>query len=173
MTRRLQRALVVLGGALLAAAPAQAAGDGGLSLVPEPGRLLFLLVLFIVLVPLLNALLFRPLLAVLDERNSRIDGARSRAGEVSTRAAALVEKHEAAVRSVRETAQRDRTQAVDEARREHQGAIGAARSEAERQIAATRSEVGAALEAARAGLRAEAEPLARDVAARLLGRSLS
>lgn len=164
-------AAAALAAVVLAAVPAQAAG--GLELVPKPERLITLLILFVVLVPLLNGLLFKPLLAVLEERGARIEGARARAAELSRRAAELVGKHDAAVRQVREAAQRERAGAVDEARRAHQAAIGEARGEAERQIAATRSEVGAALDAARARLRGEAEPLAREVAARLLGRSLS
>lgn len=173
---RPHRALVAAGAALVAgllltAAPAHAAE--GLELVPKPQRLVVLLVLFVVLVPLLNALLFRPLLAVLEERGARIEGARARAADLARRAAELVAQHDAAVRQVREVAQRERAGAVDEARRAHQAAIGEARAEAERQIAATRADVGAALDAARARLRGEAEPLAREVAARLLGRSLS
>jgi F-type H+-transporting ATPase subunit b len=173
---RPHRALVAAGlalvaGLLLAAAPAHAAE--GLELVPRPQRLLALLVLFVLLVPLLDALLFRPLLAVLDERGSRIEGARARAAELARRAAELASQHDAAVRQVREAAQRERAGAVDEARRAHQAAIAEARAEAERRIAATRAEVGAALAAARAQLRGEAAPLAREVAARLLGRSLS
>jgi F-type H+-transporting ATPase subunit b len=164
-------AAAVLGALLLAAAPAHAAE--GLELVPKPERLIALLLLFVLLVPLLNGLLFRPLLAVLEERSARIEGARARAAEVSRRAAELVAKHDAAVRQVREAAQRERAGAVDEARRAQQAAIGEARGEAERQVAATRADVSAALDAARTGLRGEAEPLARDVAARLLGRSLS
>lgn len=171
MTRH-PRALAVLGALVLAASPASAA-EGGLQLVPEPGRLIFLLVLFLVLVPLLNALLFKPLLAVLEERGRRIEGARGRAAEVSSRAAALVAQHDAAVQTVRQAAHQERAQFVDEARRAHQGAIGEARSAAERRLAETRSEIGAALEAARTQLRSAAAPLAREAAERLLGRSLS
>jgi F-type H+-transporting ATPase subunit b len=171
MTRHHRALVACLAAALLVAAPAQA--SEGLELVPDPRRLIALLVLFVLLVPLLDRLLFKPLLAVLEERGARIEGARARAAELSRRAAELVAQHDAAVRQVREAAQRERAGAVDEARRAHQAAVGEARGEAERQIAATRAEVGAALDAARARLRAEAEPLARDVAARLLGRSLS
>jgi F-type H+-transporting ATPase subunit b len=157
---------------LLAAGPARAA-EGGLQLVPEPERLIFLLVLFLVLVPLLNALLFKPLLGVLEERGRRIEGARARAAELSTRAAALVAQHDEAVQGVRQSAHHERAQFVDEARRAHQGAIGEARAGAERRLAQTRDEIGAALEAARAQLRDAAGPLAREAAERLLGRSLS
>jgi F-type H+-transporting ATPase subunit b len=171
MTRH-PRALAVLGGIVLAAGPARAA-EGGLQLVPEPERLIFLLVLFLVLVPLLNGLLFKPLLGVLEERGRRIEGARARAAELSARAAALVAQHDDAVQNVRQAAHHERAQFVDEARRSHQGAIAGARAEAERRLAETRSEIGAALDSARTQLRNAAGPLAREAAERLLGRSLS
>ena len=186
MTRH-PRALAVLGAAPLAAGPLAAglfaaglfaagparAAEGGLQLVPEPERLIVLLVLFLLLVPLLNALLFKPLLGVLEERGRKIEGARARASELATRTAALVAQHDEAVQAVRQAAHHERAKFVDEARQGHQAAIGAARAEAERQLAATRTEIGAAVEAARAELRAAAEPLARQAAERLLGRTLS
>lgn len=168
MTRH-HRALAVL--VALAAGPAQA--SEGLELVPEPDRLIFLLVLFLVLVPLLNAVLFKPLLGVLEERGRRIEGARARAGELASRAAALAAQHEEAVQAVRQAAHQERARFVDEARRAHQGAIGEARSQAEHRLVETRAEIGTALEAARAELRGAATALAREVAERLLGRSLS
>jgi len=171
MTRH-PRALAVLGAAVvLAAGPARA--SGGLELVPEPQRLIFLLVLFLVLVPLLNFLLFKPLLGVLEERGRKIEGARARAAELANRAAALVDQHDAAVQGVRQAAHQERARFVDEARRAHQSAIGEARGEAEHRLAETRNEIGAALDAARAQLRSAAGPLAREAAERLLGRSLS
>jgi F-type H+-transporting ATPase subunit b len=171
MTPQPRALLGVVPPLLLAAAPAHAAG--GLELMPDPMRLVALLVLFLLLVPILNALLFKPLLGVLEERGQRIEGARTRAAKLSAQAAELVSRHEAAVRSVRASANGERMQAIDEARRGHQAALAQARGQAELQIGATRAEVGAALDAARTKLRAEAEPLARDVAQRLLGRSLS
>jgi len=171
MTPQSRALLVAVPALLLAAAPAHAAG--GLELVPDPMRLVALLVLFVILVPILNALLFKPLLGVLEERGQRIEGARARAAKLSAQAAELVTRHEAAVRSVRATATGERMQAIDEARRGHHATLAQARGEAEMQIGATRAEVGAALDAARIQLRAEAEPLARDVAERLLGRRLS
>lgn len=170
MTRH-HRALAVLGAVVLAAGPARA--SEGLELVPEPQRLIFLLVLFLVLVPLLNLLLFKPLLGVLEERGRRIEGARARAAELSTRAGTLVAQHEEAVQAVRQAAHQERAKFVDDARQVHQGRIGEARREAERRLAQTRAEIGAALDAARAELREAAAPLAREAAERLLGRRLS
>ncbi len=174
---RQHRALLVATSALLAPAPillaAAPAHAAGLELVPDPTRLIFLLVLFVLLVPLLNGLLFKPLLAVLEERSRRIEGARARAAQLAADAAALVAKHDAALHSARARFNGERTRTLEAARGEHQAAIADARQHAERELHATREQVGAALDAARAQLRAEAEPLARDVAERLLGRGLA
>jgi F-type H+-transporting ATPase subunit b len=167
MTRPL-RALLAVAVLLFAAAPVRA--EGGLNIVPDPARLGVLLALFLLLIPVLNGLVFRPLLAVLDEREKRIAGAYARASEVSSEAAVLVERHEAALREVREASNVERARAVEEARRAHQAAVGEARRAAEREIAGARGEVATAVESARAQLRIEAEPLAREVAERLLGR---
>jgi F-type H+-transporting ATPase subunit b len=167
---RPHRALLIASTALFAAAPARAEA---LELVPEPSRLLFLLVLFVLLVPLLNGLLFKPLLAVLEERERRIDGARARAAQLATDAAALVTKHEQALHAARERFSGERTRTLEDARGAHQAAIHEARQHAERELAATREQVETALESARTQLRAEAEPLGRDVAERLLGRGIA
>jgi len=170
MTRPQSAPLLVLAAALLGAAPAHAAA---LDLMPDPTRLIFLLVLFVVLVPLLNGLLFKPLLAVLEERRRRIEGARARAAQLASDAAALVTKHDEALHAARARFNGDRTRTLEEARAAHQAAISEARRQAEQELTATRAQVGSALDAARAQLRAEAEPLARHVAERLLGRGLA
>jgi F-type H+-transporting ATPase subunit b len=156
----------------LGAAPAQAA-EGGLQIFPDPARLVLLLALFVVLIPILNGLVFRPLLGVLEERERRIEGARTRAGELAEQAGELVARHDSAVRDVRQAANAERAAAVEEARRAHQRALAEARAHAELQMAGTRADVESAVESARSSLRREAEPLAREAAERLLGRRLA
>lgn len=170
---RTQRALVGAYAAaiLLAAAPARA--EGTLEIFPDPTRLAALLGLFLILIPIANGLVFRPLLAVLDEREAHIGGARSRAGELARQAAALVEQHDAAVREARAAANAERARALEQARHTHQAAVSDARQAAEREIAVARSQVAAAVDTARGVLAREAEPLAREVAEQLLGRSLA
>jgi F-type H+-transporting ATPase subunit b len=153
-------------------APAVAhASEGSLQIIPDPTRLLVLLVLFAILVPVLNALLFQPLLRVLDEREQRIAGARTRAVELSQQTESLLARHEEALRRAREVAHAEQQRVVEAARGEHQSTIGEARHLAEGEIAAARTEIQRAVERVRASLGAEAEPIARDIAARLLGRS--
>jgi F-type H+-transporting ATPase subunit b len=171
MSRRRLALLACAAGAGAFAPGISHAAGGGLEIIPDPTKLIALLLLFVILVPVLNNLLFKPLLAVLDEREQRIDGARTRATELAQQAAALVARHDEAIRQARETAQAERARVVEAARSSHQSAIGEARSGAESEIAAARSEIERAAASVRASLGAEAEPLARDIAARLLGRS--
>lgn len=157
-------------GALLVPGAAYAAG-GGLEIIPDLTRLLTLLVLFVILVPMLNKLLFRPLLGVLEERARRIEGSRSRATELAQQAASLLARHDEAIRQARENAHAELTRVVEEARSRHQAVVGEARSSAEAEITGARAELARATENVRGALGAEAEPLAREIAARLLGRS--
>lgn len=158
--------------AVLVLAPSLAhAAEGGLSILPDVPRLVALLVLFLVLLPILNTLLFQPLLRALAERDARIAGSRARAADLAQQAATLLARHEDAIRQAREKAHAEQVQVVEQARSEHHAAVGTARGEAERQLADARAEVSRAADGVRGSLRAEAESVAREIAARLLGRS--
>ena len=165
-------ALAASGGVLLHAADALASG-GRLVLVPDVPILLGLIVLFAVLVAPVNALLFRPIFRVLDARAERITGARERAAKLQTQADEILQRYEQAVREVREDAERQRRERLDESRRETAVQTLAARRVAEGELERARAELDAALTGARASLREQAESLARETAARVLGRSLS
>jgi F-type H+-transporting ATPase subunit b len=147
------------------------ASEGGLNIQPDMWTLLLLLALFVILVPVLDRLLFKPLVGVLEAREGRIEGARVRATELSQQAAALLARHDDAVRQARETAHGEQVRLVEEARRAHQVTVGEARTTAEREIAGARGEISRNADSVRGALRAEAEPLAREITSRLLGRS--
>lgn len=152
-------------------APGAAHASSKLSLVPEPWKIVQLLVLFVILVPALDLLLFRPLLRVLEEREKRIDGARTRARDLAAQAATLLAQHDAAIRQAREVAHGEQVQIIEQARSSHRASVGEARAAAEREIASARVELVRVADGVRASLGAEAEPLAREIAARLLGRN--
>lgn len=152
-------------------APGAAHASGALNIIPEPWKVVQLLVLFLILVPVLNAFLFQPLLRVLEEREHRIEGARTRARELSAQASALLARHDDALRQAREVAHGEQVQIVEQARGSHRATVGEARLAAEREVASARAELTRAADDVRASLGAEAEPLAREIAVRLLGRS--
>ena len=159
-------------GVLLAAAPALAA-EGNLVLVPTLEMLGALIALFAILIFPVHALLFRPIFTVLDARAEKIAGTRARAEKIAAEAEEVLARYESSVREAREEAERERKERLAQARSESAERSAAARAEAEREIERAREEIGAGLAEARDRLRPEAELLAREAAARVLGRVLS
>jgi len=135
-------------------------------------KLVHLLIAFVLLVPVANAMLFRPMLAMLDERDARIEGASRRADEVAARADEVFGRYDAAVAAARKEAEEERRRILEEARASQARVTSAARSEAEQRVADARTEVAGATEAARGTLRSEGTALARAVAEQVLGRAL-
>jgi F-type H+-transporting ATPase subunit b len=157
---------------LLLAAPAHASG-GELVLIPELPIVAALVIVFVLLIFPVNALLFKPVFRVMDERAEKIGGARRRAERLEQEAAAILSEYEGAVRGAREQAEVDRRSLLDAARAEHASLTRSARAEAERELEHAREELARSLSDARATVRAGAEELAPLVAERVLGRSLS
>jgi F-type H+-transporting ATPase subunit b len=159
--------------AVLIAPHAALAEEGhGLVLVPELSRILPLIALFALLIAPANALVLKPLLRVLDERDARIGGTRARAERLEQDAAEVLARYERAVRETREDSERTRRALLTEVRSEVQREIAAARNEAEGRLDGARAEITASLESARGALRGEAQDLARQAASQVLGRAL-
>jgi F-type H+-transporting ATPase subunit b len=179
MQRTIVSAALLL--AVTLAAPAHAA-EGELVIFPDilehlsdplSSRYVQLLVLFLLLIYPVNQLVLKPLLAVLDERTARIEGARKRAGELGTQAEAVLARYGAAVEQARKQAEELRKGALEGARGDQARILAEARSAAEGEVSSARTSVAGALDGARAALRGQSEALAREAAARVLGRTLS
>jgi F0F1-type ATP synthase membrane subunit b/b' len=158
--------------ALFAPTAAFAEEGHGLVLVPELGRIAPLILLFVMLIPFSNALVLKPLLRVLDERDSRIGGTRARAERLERDADEILARYERAVHETRDESERARRTQLTEVRSEAQREIASARSDAEGRLAGARGEIAASLESARGSLRGQAEDLARQAASQVLGRAL-
>jgi F-type H+-transporting ATPase subunit b len=169
--------LAVVTSLLLAAVPALAEEGHGsahtLVLFPEWAELIPLIVLFLLLIPLVNTLLFKPIFRVLDARQERIDGSRRRAARLEQDANGVLQRYRTAVSEVRAEADAARKLTIEEARRAQAEQVARERAEAERQRERTKLEIDSALEAARKSLRLDIDALAQQAAARILGRSLS
>ena len=170
-TRRLSRSLLPAAVTWLYAGPARAS-EGALELVPQLPLLLALLLLFLLMVAPVNALLFRPLLRMLDERADRIAGTRNRAERLDEQSVVLRTRYERALREARDGAERARQERVEAARSQLQARTGEARAAAEQLIAGARAELATNLEDARGQLAEQARELAREAAGRVLGRPL-
>lgn len=161
-----------LAAATLLVAPS-AIAVGELDLIPDPNTVVVLVIAFALLVPVVNALIVRPVLKVVDDREDKIAGARRRAEKLEREADRVLSRYEEAVRETRELCERDRRVQLDAARAQQAEVTGAARAEAEREIAQSRGELQASLGQARSGLRAATEGLARQAAERILGRTVA
>jgi len=177
--RRIARtaALIAFAAATCAASGA-AASEGGLVIYPNVDghfsllRLFTLVLLFGALVFPVNALIFKPIFRALDARDDKIAGTRRHADRLAAQADEVLARYEQSVREVRQEAENDRKSVLERARADGASTTASARGEAEREVARARSEVASALADARASLRAQAQELAREVAARALGRPL-
>jgi F0F1-type ATP synthase membrane subunit b/b' len=162
-----------LGLAALAAADA-AASERGLELEPDWFFELPLLVaLFAALVPVVSRVLLRPVLRVLDARTERTDGARKRAGRLEEQVRELILRYEKSIADARRSAEVSRRELLEQVRRRAAEETGAVRADAEQEIGRARRAVTSALAEARASLRVQSVELAREAAARVLGRSVA
>lgn len=155
----------------LVAAPARAAD--ALVLVPDWPILGGLIVGFVVLMFPANQLIFKPIFRALDEREERIDGARSRASHIQRDADQVLADYEARIREARADAEAGRKGQIAAARQEQAAMTSAARAEAETRIEEARATLAGDLEGAREQMRTSAQELARAAAEQILGRSLS
>jgi len=163
----------ILVAALLVPLVAFAEEGHGLVLVPDWfGKLPALILLFGVLIAPVNALVIKPLLRVLDERDARIGGTRAKAERLERDAAEILARYENAVRETRDEGERARRALLSEVRSEVQREVAAARSEAETRLEGVRGEIAASLDSARGALRGQAQELAREAATQVLGRAL-
>ena len=142
-------------------------------MTPPNLSLLFVMVCFWMTLWLVQRYLIRPVGAVIDDRQLRLDDAQQEW-------AAKNEEHLAAVAQVEEElgaaareAGRVRAEARQEAMSERQRGLADARARADERLVEVLDGLTKETEAARAELRHQAEELARLLASRLLGREMA
>jgi F-type H+-transporting ATPase subunit b len=135
--------------------------------------LLVQLITFLVLTFILNKVLFKPILAIIRERESISEGMKRKAQESKSQ----LEAGEAAEKSSRSDSLTEgvRLQGVlrAEGQAEEGGILKKAQDEAAEKLAAARRGLAADVEAARGELEKEAAALARDMASKILKRELA
>jgi len=156
---------------LLSASPALASES--LNLQPDLPILGGLIVGFALLILPANQLIFKPIFRALDERRSRIEGARNRARQIERDADNVLADYQARIREARAEADQTRKEQIDAAREEHAVLTLAARSDAEGQIDRARQTLAGELASAREATRAGVRDLAQAAAEQILGRSIS
>lgn len=149
-----------------------AEGGGGSTLLSPDGSILVILLIFIALVPTLNALVVRPIMRVLAERERLTSGTETFAHTIVNTIEYRLASYEEAIRDARTESYKLLEARRADAAAERQTVIDRARAEAEERIAGARAEIGRDAETARGRLEADAREIARDISSNLLGRAV-
>ncbi|MBM4439218.1 MAG: F0F1 ATP synthase subunit B [Candidatus Rokubacteria bacterium] len=155
---------------LVGPAGAWAASEGGL--ISFDKSLIIQGVNFLVLLVVLNFLLYKPLVAKMQERTTAIQKALEEAQAARAEAARQQDENAARLRTAYQEAASIREQALKEAAEEQRKLVEGAQAEARRLVETARAQTEADIRRAREELRREVAGLAVGVAEKLVRRSL-
>lgn len=127
---------------------------------------------FVLLIVILQKLLYRPLQAILDQRQTRQDNAEQRSRELEAQIAQQQQAFDAQLSQARQQAQQARSAALEQAQKQEAQLLEQAHDQAAQTLAQVRSDVAAQVEAEAGRLQSLTVQLGDEVAARLLGRPL-
>ncbi len=134
--------------------------------------LLVQMVNFIILVLVLNYLLYKPLLKIIDERKERIEGTLEEAERMMKEAERKLEEYNSRIRQARQQAQQIVAEGRLKASEEQKRILASVRKETEERLEKLQRELEAQKASAREVLRRQAEVLSIRIAERVLGRSI-
>ena len=158
---------------LLGAVPSAAlANEGGGGLISLDKSLVIQAINFGLLLFILIKLLYKPLLAKMNERTEAIRSSLEEAKAARAEAERERAEHATKLQASLAEAQSIRATALKDAAEEQRRLVDAARAEAARLVEAARSEMGQDVRRARQQLRQEVADLATSVAERLIRKSL-
>lgn len=135
--------------------------------------ILYQVVLFIILWLILNKLLFKPYLKLLDAREQRTTGAQQDSADLEHEGAQLRAQYEDKIAQARAAGYSAKEAILQNARLEREKILTEAREEAAQILERARREIAIALERERRIAAAEAAALAADMASKALGRRVA
>jgi F-type H+-transporting ATPase subunit b len=127
---------------------------------------------FTVLVLILKPLLFDPLLKLFEERERRTEGAKLLARKMDERAGEILRKYEAELETVRRAATEEREKLRSEGQRLEAQIVAEARAEVAKMLEQGKAKIETDRRAGRADLAVKTQEIAREIAARVLGREV-
>jgi len=125
------------------------------------------------LMVILSQVAFKPFLNLLQARKERMEGAETRARELELRAEKLIEQYREAISAAQAQGATIREELRKESLAQEMEILQKAMGEANQSIGEMQKEIAEETGLARAELRLQAQSLSREIAARILGRSLS
>ncbi len=147
--------------------------DATLTLLGISGKLILLQAIpFVLALVGLHFIIFKPVLALLAEREKNIHGFKKEAELLQEEVDARLSELEVKLTDARAQAMAERNRLRQEALESEQEFIAAARERSEQVIEEARGVLAAEQATARAQLEAAAQGLSKDIASRLLGREI-
>jgi F-type H+-transporting ATPase subunit b len=129
---------------------------------------LFLLVLFV-----LKAALFDPYLKMRADRDRGIAGSKHEAEKMGEQARNIVDDYDRKLAEAKRRGNEERNKLHLEGAAREREVVGKARAEAQTAVEGSRKQIAEQTTAGRAALHAEAGPLAREIASKVLGRKVA
>jgi F-type H+-transporting ATPase subunit b len=145
---------------------------GGGVVVDADWTFLWSIGLFLVLIVVLKPVLFDPMLALFEERERRIDGAKLAARKLDEASVKALTTYETEMKKARSAGNADRETQRAEGLKTEADIVGRVREATTETVNAGRKALLEEAAQARAGLSAEATALASAVASRVLGREV-
>lgn len=130
------------------------------------------LINFAVLLVALNFILFKPMRAIMREREQGISGAYSDSKTAQDRAQALLEQYNVSLAEAKQKAAAAYNTFYQQGLDAQRDMIAAERAKAGELLDKARKEIAEAASAARGDLRKEADKLSQDISTKLLGRAV-
>lgn len=146
---------------------------GGMSLVPDPALTVLQMLPFLATMLVLNALVFKPMVAYLEERDKATVGAKAEASDLTQQAEQKLATYEEQLASAQADIQAMRAKLRGQAKDEREAALAAARIDCEARLSAAVAEIQAEGDVARKELAGNTAALAADITSAVLGRDAS
>jgi F-type H+-transporting ATPase subunit b len=130
------------------------------------------LINFLILLLLLNALLFKPVLAKIREREAQVKADRDKASLLESEVLEQEKKHQEALIEARQVAGKEKAELLAAAKKTEADVLEKARIEAARIVDEMRLSIQAESEKARTALKGEMAPLAQSISEKIIGRAI-
>jgi len=156
---------------LLAASAAPQAAES--QLLDLDGTIVIMLGIFLLSLLVLWLSLWRPYLRVRDERVARVEGAREKAAELESEAAARLARIETALAEARRVGEADTAKLRLQAQASEQQIVAEAQAAARKLLVEARAKLAQTVATEKAGLEQQTTSLAQEIAEKALGRSLA
>ena len=146
---------------------------GGMSLVPDLTLTLLQMLPFLATMLVLNALVFKPMVAYLEDRDEATVGAKAEAADLTQQAEEKMSTYEDQLSTAKAEIQAMRAKLRATAKDEREASLAAARVDCEARLSAAVAEIQAESDVARKELAGNTAALADDITSAVLGRDAS